>query len=81
MKIVITGATKGIGRAIADLFAEKGFDLAVCARTSEDLAQMKNDFEKKYPNQEILIKTVDMQQKPEVIYPFLDRRKRIKSVC
>lgn len=35
--IVVTGATKGIGRAIVDLFVGHGFDVAVCARTDDDV--------------------------------------------
>ena len=38
---VVTGATKGIGRAVAERFAQAGFDIAVCARKEKDLEQMK----------------------------------------
>lgn len=37
MIAVITGAGKGIGKAIAIELAKKGYNLAVCARTQEDL--------------------------------------------
>lgn len=36
-KIVITGGTKGIGRAIANLVAAEGADVAICARNSEEV--------------------------------------------
>jgi NAD(P)-dependent dehydrogenase (short-subunit alcohol dehydrogenase family) len=36
--IVITGGTKGIGRAIADRFVAGGFDAIVCARSVEGIA-------------------------------------------
>ena len=39
-KIVITGATKGIGRAIAEKFAAEGWDLAICARNEKDLEDL-----------------------------------------
>jgi 3-oxoacyl-[acyl-carrier protein] reductase len=31
-KAIVTGATRGIGRAIVDLLAEEGCDVAICAR-------------------------------------------------
>lgn len=67
MNIVITGATKGIGRAIAEQFASQGFDIAVCARTAEDLQQFVIDFAEKYPDVEVLTHVIDMRQKEEVI--------------
>lgn len=66
MKIIITGATKGIGRAIAEKFATEGFDVAVCARSEADLADFKKDAEEKY-GVEVLTKVTDMRQKAEVL--------------
>ncbi|QDK77086.1 SDR family oxidoreductase [Spirosoma sp. KCTC 42546] len=40
--IVVTGGTKGIGRAIADRFIAEGFDAIICARSVEGL---ENSFE------------------------------------
>lgn len=34
--IVVTGGTKGIGRAIVDKFAQEGFTVLTCARTKEE---------------------------------------------
>ena len=36
-KAVITGSTRGIGRAIANLLADEGVDLAICARQQADV--------------------------------------------
>jgi 3-oxoacyl-[acyl-carrier protein] reductase len=39
MKALVTGGTKGIGRAIADHLAAEGTDVAICARNAEEVAQ------------------------------------------
>lgn len=36
-KAVITGSTRGIGRAIANLLASEGVDLAICSRNPEEV--------------------------------------------
>jgi 3-oxoacyl-[acyl-carrier protein] reductase len=36
-KAIVTGATRGIGRAIADLLAAEGCDVAICARNPEQV--------------------------------------------
>lgn len=47
---VITGATKGIGRALVDAFSEENFDIYICSRNQQDLQQVKVKTEKKYGN-------------------------------
>ncbi len=49
MNVIITGATKGMGRAIAEKFAGAGYSLIVCARSKEDLEEMKKEFYERFP--------------------------------
>lgn len=37
-RAIVTGATKGIGRAIAETFADEGADVAICARNADEVA-------------------------------------------
>ena len=37
-RVIITGASRGIGSAIADAFAREGASVAVCARTESTIA-------------------------------------------
>lgn len=46
--IAVTGASRGIGRAIAHRFASAGFDIVACARTTNDLQVLKSDLEKEF---------------------------------
>lgn len=43
--IVVTGGTKGIGKAILQRFAKAGFDVATCGRNEEHLMQFKTEME------------------------------------
>jgi 3-oxoacyl-[acyl-carrier protein] reductase len=39
-KVIVTGASRGIGRSIAEAFADEGADVAVCARGAEGVAEV-----------------------------------------
>ncbi len=41
--VVITGATKGLGAALARGFAEKGSKIAICARGTEELKKLEKE--------------------------------------
>src|SRR5439155_418831 len=42
-KAIVTGASKGLGRAIAAELAAEGADLAICARHGEELEAAANE--------------------------------------
>ena len=57
---VITGATQGIGKAIAEKFLAEGFSVAVCARTQADLDDVQAEWASKYPRAVILAHQADL---------------------
>lgn len=64
---VITGGTKGIGKALVNIFSENGLDIAVCARNLDDLNELKEEVQQKYGNKVHIMRT-DMSDKAEVEY-------------
>jgi short-subunit dehydrogenase len=59
-RAVITGATKGIGRALAQAMWADGYSLAVCSRNAEELAAMAEAFVPVHTGQEFLWKATDV---------------------
>ena len=69
--IIVTGGTRGIGRAVINLFADKGFDVVTCARSEADLAGLQAEMNTKYPEVTINYMVVDLSVREE-IYRFVE---------
>lgn len=67
MNIVITGASKGIGKAVAEIFAANGHQLFLCARGEVTLYNTVNELQTKYPDAVIKAKPADLSKKEEAI--------------
>ena len=63
---VITGATKGIGKAIAEKLLQQHFDIAICSRTSSELEACKQQWQQEFPGSRIFVQTADMQDQQQV---------------
>lgn len=59
---VITGASRGIGRALALGLAREGYALAVCSRDPERLEALGRDVEAKAPGTPYFARSVDVSQ-------------------
>ena len=64
--IVVSGATRGIGRAIAEKFAKQGFDIVVSARNEAHLKTMQTQISQTY-NVACYTHVADMSVKEEVL--------------
>ncbi len=64
--VVVTGATKGIGRAVVERFAAAKFDIAACSRNEKDLLMLKEDMKKKH-GVNVHVKSTDTSDKRQVV--------------
>ncbi|HEY0560368.1 MAG TPA: SDR family oxidoreductase [Frankiaceae bacterium] len=69
-RVVVTGASRGIGRAIARAFAAEGCRLAVCARGEDALAEAAEDL-RALGAAEVFARPVDVRDTPAV-HAFVD---------
>lgn len=80
MNVVITGASKGIGKAIAINFAAMGANLFLCARNEISLYNAVAELQQKYPACTVNAKIADMSKKEDAKNFgewILDRTKQI----
>lgn len=71
MNIIITGATRGIGKAIAVQFAKPGNRLLLCSRNEGGLQALTTEFNQQFPDTAIHTKITDMSIKEDV-FAFAD---------
>lgn len=80
MTVLISGATKGIGKAIALACASKGFDLVLGARNQLDLNKLKNQILALYPKLKISVYSIDFSnilQIEQFVNQTLSKHKKI----
>ncbi len=64
--ILVTGGTKGIGKAILERFGEEGFDLITCARNEKELVTLQAELSHKFPESSVLAIRADLSKRYEV---------------
>lgn len=63
---LITGATSGIGRAVAKKLAQNGYNIIITGRRSNLLEALKNEISKEVPGIEVLALNFDVRKQKEV---------------
>jgi short-subunit dehydrogenase len=64
--VVVTGGTKGIGRAIVERFLEGKCDVITCARNNKDLFSLQQEMNALYTESQLLYKTADLSVREEL---------------
>ena len=65
MNIIITGASRGLGKAIAEIFAENGYDLYITSMNEVRLYKAVEELIKKYPAITVKAKPFDLSKKEQ----------------
>lgn len=69
--ILITGASSGLGEGMARLFAKLGYNLAICARRTERLENLKAELLAQYPDTRVEYRILDVSDY-EAIFTVFD---------
>jgi short-subunit dehydrogenase len=67
MNAVITGASRGIGKAIAEIFALHGYDLYLCSQNEKNLWATIEELKTAFPSIAIDGKAMDLGKKEEAV--------------
>lgn len=68
MNIIITGASKGIGKAIAMAFAQPGNRLLICSRNEKELIETAKELQENHPDTIIEHRATYMGNKTDVLH-------------
>lgn len=67
MNVIVTGASKGIGRAVAEIFAANGHNLFLCSRGEVALYKTVEELMTRFPSVTVKAKPFDLSKKEEAI--------------
>jgi short-subunit dehydrogenase len=68
--ILITGASSGLGEEMARQFADRGHDLALCARRTDRLEALKKELEGRHPGGRFEVRSLDVNDDDAVFEVF-----------
>jgi short-subunit dehydrogenase len=67
---LITGASSGLGAEMARQFAARGHDLALCARRTERLEQLRKEIASAHPDVRVGVRAMDVTDDDQVFAAF-----------
>lgn len=68
--ILITGASSGLGYTMAKMYAQQGKNLALCARRTERLEELKTEIASINPQVQVYIRELDVNNHDQVFQVF-----------
>lgn len=79
-KILITGASSGLGAGMARAFAAQGRDLALCARRTDRLEELKAELSQQYPSIKIAVSQLDVNDHDQVPKVFAELSEELGGI-
>lgn len=79
-RVIITGASSGIGSALAWQYAERGYDVGLCARREENLQETCQSLSQRFPQQRFMYELIDVTDTDNVAPALEALTKRMGSV-
>jgi len=71
-RILITGASSGLGRGMALEFAARGRDLALCARRMDRLTELREHIATQFPSVRVAVRALDVTEFERIAPTFLE---------
>ena len=68
--VLVTGASSGLGEGMAKKFAKLGYNLAICARRTDRLEQLKSELTAQYPNIRVEYRVLDVSDYDTIFEVF-----------
>jgi short-subunit dehydrogenase len=69
-RVLITGASSGLGEGMARALAARGHDLALCARRTDRLEKLRAELEERHPGVAVAVRPLDVNDHPAVFTTF-----------
>jgi len=64
--VIVTGGTKGIGKAVIEQFMEGGFNVITCSRSEPDLVSLQKEMQERFPSGQLFFKKSDLSVRQDV---------------
>lgn len=64
--VIVTGGTKGIGKAVIEQFMEGGFNVITCSRSEPDLVSLQKEMQERFPSSRLFFKKSDLSVRQDV---------------
>jgi short-subunit dehydrogenase len=79
-KILITGASSGLGEEMARQFAALGHDLALCARRTDRLEKLRAELGEKHSKVRVELRTLDVNDHDQVFEVFRELAEELDGI-